>query len=186
MTAITEDEYAAQVRGVQDERVHFEAQRQYDIGEEAGDLADWLDAMAHHRQPPTPMDLPWWSAYLDRARAMRDRGVRLIRIRVIDEPPTDYQRWGMWAAPWYAAAGEQVLYLTRVRAAQLGLPVLLGAIPAPCDWDVLDGQRVIITRFFAGVPVASTLIDDPAVVNDYLRLRDIALAYGTAATPVAA
>ncbi len=181
-TPISDDEFSRLVGSVKHERVHFECQRSYDIGEEEGDLEAWVDATRRHRQPRIPLEIGWWRAYLDRARALSDQGVKLIRIRVVDQPPTDYQRWGAWAAPWYAAAGEQIYYLSRGKAMLDGLPA-----NAPSDWDLLDDEQVIDTGFtFGGKVAGSTLITDPATVARYRAWRDIAVAHGTAATRAAA
>src|SRR5260370_212294 len=33
-------------------------------------------------------------------------GKHVSRVRVLDEPPSDYQRWELWAAQWHAEVGE--------------------------------------------------------------------------------
>lgn len=184
-TAIGEDQFTRLVTSMMAERVHFECQPVYAVDDEAGGLDDWLAANRAGRPPTTPDQIGWWNDYLAWARETtapppEGRGVRLVRIRIVDDPPTDYQRWAAWSAPWYAAAGEQLLYLTRAEAVRVGLPARRGAR----DWHLLDGAQVIVTSFTpAGVVAGSTLITDPVTAALYRRWRDRALAV---ATPVAA
>jgi hypothetical protein len=108
------------------------------------------------------------------------QGKRRARVRVLDEPPTDYQRWLVWTSPWYAAVGEDIRYLTRSRAARIGLPLRE-------DWWLLDDNRVIVMRFTEEGEIAGdVLITDPAAVASYRTWRDLAIAHAIPATQLPA
>ena len=82
--------------------------RRYALGYERADFERFLAG------PPTPPpQLDWWQPWLEQiARLTRD-GKHIARVRVLAEPPTAYQRWEIWAAPWHAQAGEDIRYLPR-------------------------------------------------------------------------
>ena len=72
---------------------------------------------------------------------------------MLAEPPSDYQRWMMWAEPWHSAAGEHISYMPRSRAEDLRLPLAN-------DWWLLDDERLIVMRFTSeGVIDYKTLFD---------------------------
>ena len=56
-------------------------------------------------------------------RRLTREGKRISRVRVLAEPPSDYQRWELWAAPWHSQAGERIRYMPRSRAERIGLPL---------------------------------------------------------------
>jgi hypothetical protein len=120
--------------------------------------------------PRPPSEIGWWQEWLDQAAAMTRDGKSLSRVRVIpDAGPTDYQRWLMWAGPWYARAGVNIRYITRSRALSIGLP-------ADADWSLLDGRRVIIHEYNqAGEVTGWDLITDPGTVALYVRWQDTAV-----------
>jgi hypothetical protein len=41
-------------------------------------------------------------------------------VRVVETPPTDYQRWMRWMDRWNRAAGEDIKYLSRANARKAG------------------------------------------------------------------
>lgn len=102
-------------------------------------------------------------------RAKAEQGARFSRVRIIDEPPTDGQRFLMATAAGNTAAGEDIRILARADAVRLGLP----------DWDLwLFDSRTLVrmhideTDTTTGVEV----INDPAEVLAACRARDAALA----------
>ena len=96
-------------------------------------------------------------------------GKTVSRVRVLDEPPTDYQRWLLWADPWHAAAGEDIRYIPRSRAVRVGLPLAH-------DWWLLDDTRVITMRFTPDGEVdGKMLITDPELVAKYRAWHSIAV-----------
>jgi hypothetical protein len=108
------------------------------------------------------------------------QGRKIGRVRVLAEPPTDYQRSEIWADPWHARAGEQIRYLPRSRAEQIGLPL-------DHDWWLLDDERLIDMRFNdAGEITGKALITDPGIVAPYCEWRDLAVRNATPAEQVTA
>ena len=99
-----------------------------------------------------------------------------------DEPPSDYQRWEMWAAPWHSQAGERIAYISRSKAMRAMLPLWLGS-----DWWLLDDERVIHMQFTEdGAVEDRTLIDDPGIVARFTGWRDLAVRIATPAEEFAA
>jgi hypothetical protein len=99
--------------------VHLEMRDVYAVASEARRFAEFqrtgtvdadADALAHRQ------------AWLELVRELTDRGVAVRRARIVSEPVTDYIRWEHAITPANLAAGEQVRWLPRHRAADLMLP----------------------------------------------------------------
>src|ERR1700722_16784082 len=68
-------------------------------------------------------DLAWFTPWLDLMREqIQGAGKRLERVRVVDEPPSDYLRWECYLNRSNAEAGEDIRYLSRHSADALRLP----------------------------------------------------------------
>src|SRR5215469_748809 len=96
----------------------LETRAAYALGYERADFERFLAG-----RPAPPPDLDWWRPWLDQIRQQTGEGKTIARVRVLTEPPSDYQRWELWAARWHADAGEQIRYMPRNRAEALGLPL---------------------------------------------------------------
>ncbi len=103
------------------------------------------------------LHLPWFDA----VRRAVDAGREVRRVRVVDQPPTPYQRFELSLAPFHAEAGEEVRFLSAPAARDLSLP--------PLDFWLLDDRRAV-TLDDAGPQVTA----DPAVVLRMRRYRDLA------------
>ncbi len=172
---ISEDEFGELLRTFGRSAFRLEAQPVYAIGEEREEFERFL---AGSPRPPT--EIGWWREWLEEAAAATRLGKQLSRVRVIpDSGPTDYQRWLIWADPWYAQAGVDVRYIRQRQARQIGLPL---ALPLKDDWQLLDGKLLIKMLFTrtgeAGDKIATT---DPVVVAQYQRWWDLAVASATPA-----
>jgi hypothetical protein len=153
----------------------FETRPMYALSYERADFERFL---AGTPTPPTEVD--WWRPWLDEIASLTDTGKRIGRVRVLAEPPTDYQRWEMWAAPWHARAGERIGYLNHSRAQEIGLPL-------DCDWWLLDDERVILMWFTStGSIYDRELLDDPGKVARFIEWRDLAVQHATTAEHVTA
>ena len=108
--------------------------------------------------PPT--EYGWLRPWLAQLAQWRDNGKTFIRVRVLAEPPTDYQRWLLWGTPWMCEAGEVIQYISGPTAVQIGLP--------DQEWCLFDDTRLIEMD-------SRRLITDPAVVAAYCEMRDAAL-----------
>lgn len=158
---ITEDEFAAALSGFTCSAFRLEAQPLYAMTYEREDFERYL---AGNPTPPDQMD--WYLPWMEQVSAWTQAGKTLTRVRVLAEPPTDYQNWLTWGAPWFASIGEDIRYMKASRARRIGLP--------PDDWWLLDGDtpdaRVIFMRFTgAGEIIGRELITGP----DVARFRDL-------------
>jgi hypothetical protein len=152
------------VRTFRTSAFRLEAQPGYVLDYERPVFEGWLAGMA---VPPPEVD--WWAPWLHRVAGWTAEGKTIGRVRVLAEPPTTYQRWLMWAAPWHAEVGEKLRYMPRGRAEQIRLPLA-------ADWWLLDDERVIVLRFNGqGEAVSRTLVTDPEDVAGYCGLRDVAI-----------
>jgi hypothetical protein len=114
--------------------------------------------------PVPPPEAGWWRPWLEQISKLASEGKRISRVRVLAEPPSDYQRWMLWGNPWHAKAGEQICYLPRSRAERIGLPLVH-------DWWLLDDERLIDMRFTdAGEIAGKSLITDPGTVASYFEI----------------
>ncbi|WP_406365323.1 DUF6879 family protein [Streptomyces sp. NBC_00645] len=110
----------------------------------------------------------WFEPWLNLMREEIGKGKRVERVRLIDDPPSDYLRFELWGTPFNLAAGEDIRFLQRSEAA--------GVVPLPAyDYWLFDSRTVARLQFgehdrFLGV----TLSDDPADVLRHVRWRDAA------------
>lgn len=126
--------------------------------------------------PAPPTGNPGLCDWFVQVRQHTDQGRRIQRVRVHEDPPTDYQRWERWIGAWNAEAGEDIRYLTRQHAIEIGLLPAAGRT----DWWLLDSNRLIVMHFDdAGNRVNDELVTDPAVVVQACAWRDLAVHYGT-------
>jgi hypothetical protein len=167
---ITEAEFSRLLESFSRSAWRLETYDSYHLDYEAADFQQFL---AGRSAPPT--EISWWRPWLDMVTAMTREGKRIGRVRILAEPPTDYQRWELWSAPWHAQAGEQIGYLTRSQANALGLPTRY-------DWWLLDEQAVIVMRFDeAGRIAGKDLVTDPGIVAEHQELRDLAVRHAVPA-----
>jgi len=161
---ITETEFEELLRSFRRSAFRFEARDAYALDYEQADFDLFLAG-----QPVAPPDVAWWGPWLERIAAMTAAGRTVGRVRVLAGPPTDYQRWELWAAPWHASAGEAIGYLPRSEAEALGLP--------DADWWLLDDERLILMEFGAAGEIAGkSLTADPEIVARHREWRDLAVA----------
>lgn len=109
--------------------------------------------------------IEWFRSWLDLMKAETAKGKRVERVRVVDEPPSDYLRFEISVTPHNLAAGEDIHYLARARAAELALPQY--------DFWLFDSQVVAFLHFtdddrFVGF----TTTEDPAEVLKHCQWRD--------------
>ena len=108
-------------------------------------------------------------------RAVR-AGKSFSRVRVVRDPPTDYQRFGLRNARWNVAGGEDIRYLTRLAFAGLHLPNY--------DFWLFDERQLVVLHFTdADDLLGGYVVTAPAVVRQHGRWLDAAW---QAATPYAA
>lgn len=119
-----------------------------------------------------PLDLSWLDDWFGMVRAATDVGKRFARVRVVREPLSDYKRFEMAVAPHTVAAGEDIRYLSRVRAEALGVPNR--------DFWLFDDEHVALLHFdeqdrFLG----AELVDGEEAVEQYRRWFEAAQSAST-------
>lgn len=105
-----------------------------------------------------------WSANI---RAQTEQGKRIERVRLVDDPPTEGQRFLLASAVNNIAAGEDIRNLWRKDADGLGLP---GE-----DFWLFDSCRALLLHFDEDDEyLGSELVEEPARIVRYCRIRDAA------------
>lgn len=137
----------------------LEVRRSYGIASEDAAFQDFRNG----REP----GIDWLSDWLDSARRHTAAGKRIERVRVVDDPPSDFLRFELTITPHNLAAGEDIRYLSRDKAAQLSLPHQ--------DFWIFDEATVLVVHFagddtFTGVES----IKESSVVRRYLAAREAA------------
>ncbi|WP_405808169.1 hypothetical protein OG729_25085 [Streptomyces sp. NBC_00210] len=122
-----------------------------------------FQAFMHGIEPPPEPGHPWNLNVCAKA----EQGATFSRVRIIDEPPTDGQRFLMATAAGNVEAGEDIRVLTRTEAERLELP---GHDLWLFDSRVLVRMHIDDTDTTIGVE----LIDDEAEVLAACRARDAA------------
>src|SRR5215468_5034218 len=114
---LTPAEFKAMFGRFETEAFRFEAQREYPLGPGQEDFDRFLAGSA---RPPT--EYAWLASWFEELAQFKSAGKSICRVRVLDDPMTDYQRWMLWGAPWMVRAGEYITYLSRSAAQQAQLP----------------------------------------------------------------
>ncbi|MGW3028265.1 DUF6879 family protein [Streptomyces sp. NPDC001221] len=107
------------------------------------------------------------NAWRENVRAQTAQGKRVERVRIVDEPPTQGQRFLLASAPGNVAAGEDIRNLTRAEAERLRLP--------EHDFWLFDSK--ILARFAFDeddTTLGVYVTEDPAEVLAACQARDAA------------
>ncbi|MFJ7780092.1 DUF6879 family protein [Streptomyces yangpuensis] len=98
-------------------------------------------------------------------RAKAEQGAQFSRVRIIDEPPTDGQRFLMATAAGNVEAGEDIRVLPRAEAVRLELPAY--------DLWLFDSRTLVRLHIDEDdVTTGVEVVDDPAEVLAACRARD--------------
>jgi hypothetical protein len=142
----------------------LETRPSYAVAEEQEMFAEFLAG-----EPRPFTDIPWYRAWYDQIATLTSQGKRVARVRLLDEPPTEYQRFEIWVATFAEAAGESIRYLDRGHAVQVGLPT-------DVDWWLFDSARLALMRFDElGHPLGGEIITDPTTVSQHRAWWDLAV-----------
>lgn len=102
-------------------------------------------------------------------------GKSFQRVRLVADPPTEYQRFGLRNCRDNVAAGEDMRYLTRPEADRLDLP--------DHDFWLFDGTRLVMLWFTPDSRLlGGQLVENPAMAHQHESWLKLAL---SAATPYA-
>ncbi|MFI9719409.1 DUF6879 family protein [Streptomyces sp. NPDC052396] len=139
----------------------LEPRRAYQVDYESEPYQRFLRGEDPARDP----DRPW----LANMRKQTSLGKRVERVRLIDDPPTAYQRYGLTGVPAALEAGEDVRYLPRSRAGQLGLPLE--------DFWLFDSRYAARFHYEGDRAIGLEVVEDPVRVLAYCQIRDAAWHY---------
>jgi hypothetical protein len=133
-----DSEFAAVLASARRSLWRWEQQPEYFIGTDRELLEDFV---AGRPRPAT--EIPDLRGWFDRVKRMSAAGVSVGRVRVVDEPATDYQRWLQFVDPYNREAGEVIDYLSRGRLREIG--------PSPfdpdCDWWLVDDEQLLVIGY---------------------------------------
>jgi hypothetical protein len=167
---ITEGEFAKLLSTIRRSAFRLETLEAYAVEDEQADFELFLAG----RPGPPP-----WQDWLEQVSTQTRQGKTVARVRILAEPPTDYQRWMLWAQPWYAKAGEDMRYMSRSQATAIHLPLEV-------DWWLLDDEQLVLMYFTGTGEIAGkALITEPAILARHREWRDLAVRHATAAEEVA-
>ncbi|NUV63461.1 DUF6879 family protein [Streptomyces sp. CAI-85] len=104
-------------------------------------------------------------AWSENVRRQTAAGKRFERIRIVDDPPTEGQRFLLARATNNEASGEDIRHLWRADAERLRLPAV--------DFWLFDDRRALILHFDdADEYLGAELVEDPAKITEFCRIRD--------------
>lgn len=117
-------------------------------------------------------DFAWRVAYFGLIRDVTARGVAVRRVRLVTEPLNDYARFLLHITPGNIAAGEDVRYLPRTRAAGIEFP--------DEDCWLFDGTTLILLLYHPdGRSDGFYVQDDPDMAERYRVASEQAWARAT-------
>ena len=133
----------------------------------ASDLANgWPGRWLAGERKPTPHRQAW----ADHIRRLVETGRTMERVRVIDEPETDYQRWAEWSADINRSGGEVIHRIIRSEADRLGLTY------EPVEFWLFDDELVVWLTFDDEYELVAVDTDDSADgLTRACQVRDLAM-----------
>ncbi|MET4924034.1 hypothetical protein P3L51_16960 [Streptomyces sp. PSRA5] len=105
-------------------------------------------------------------AFLAGRRKLAEQGKRVERVRIVDDPPTENQRYLLAGAPVTIEAGEDIRHLWRAAADRLLLP--------SADFWLFDSRKLARFHHEDGRTLGIELITGPAEVLEACQVRDSA------------
>jgi hypothetical protein len=145
----------------------LETRRTYASDRTGAKWQRWLAGEDIAAEPP--------NAWRVNVKEQTAQGKRIGRVRIVDEPATDNQRFLAASAPSNLAAGEDIRHLTRARALELRLP----------DYDFWLFDSKILARFAfddEDTTLGVYVTEDPAEVLAACQARDAAWHHALPAT----
>lgn len=164
---LTATEFGEALHDFKHTAFRLELQDSYLEPEESDLFAAFLNG-----DPPPATTVPELDEWYRRTVDHIQQGARVERVRVQQDPPTDYQRFERWLDRWNLEAGETMRYLTRQRAHEIGLLPAVGTN----DWWLYDDSKLLIMHFDdQGHRIKNELTADPVAVNQACMWRDLAV-----------
>lgn len=141
------------VRSCSHSAIHLEMRDQYDRGDPM--FLAWQEGRG---DDPNADRSIWWRPWLDLITEVKARGVRIQRARIVSEPVSEYIRFEYEGSFTNVAAGEEIRWLPRRSATDIGLP--------GNDFWVFDRERVRVGHFDGdGKSVGHEMTNDHAVLK---------------------
>lgn len=142
----------------------METRDRYAVEKEAAPLAQFLDG--------GPVKMAWFRGWLDNVRSMTRDGRPFSRVRLYSDPLSEYLRFEAWMCQFNVEAGEDIRYLDRDQATELGLP--------NCDYWLFDDDRLAVLHFDDGdKPLGAEIITDIDQVEQHRTWLETAVANST-------
>ncbi|MFF2721422.1 DUF6879 family protein [Streptomyces sp. NPDC058011] len=158
----TPEQFAKLFENFQHSAWHLETRGRYAVDEQTDNYAQF----ARGEKPLWDLETPW-------SRGIREKttgGAYVGRVRVVDDPLTEGQRYLLAHGEKNAALGEDVRNMWRADAQRHNLP--------DEDFWIFDSHIVAVCLFDDDDNLTGAeLITEPAAVNQYNRLRDVARHY---------
>lgn len=167
-TPLTDTQFAEQLATYARTAFRLEQQPAYNEPSEHGMVQRYVAGEPVDPAAESPGLAAWFTQVAEQTAA----GKTMRRVRVHDDPPTDYQRFVRWLDRWNTQAGERIDYLTRAQATEIGLFPDVGAD----DWWLLDDNRLIVMRFDdQHRRILNLLETNPKIVAQARAWRDLAV-----------
>ncbi|MFE3763112.1 DUF6879 family protein [Streptomyces sp. NPDC059104] len=117
-----------------------------------------------------PVEWDYDDAWSRTIRRQTSQGKRVERVRLVDDPPTPGQLYLLDNAKRNCAVGEDIRNLSRAEADRLRLPAE--------DFWIFDSRFVVLLNFDDDDNLLDVeVITEPAEVNRYAQVRDVAWHY---------
>jgi hypothetical protein len=136
---------------------HLEMKEEYHVEDEDEPFRQFLAGET--------VDPDWLADWLDHIRDATTAGCAMQRVRIVSEPLNDYARFLLALAAENVAAGEDIRYLPRDKAAGIDLPV------EDC-WLFDDSKLVFVLFPDEGRRVGLYPVDDAELTARYVTVRD--------------
>ncbi|MER6210918.1 DUF6879 family protein [Streptomyces sp. NPDC001642] len=158
----TPEQFAKLFDNFQHSAWHLEMRGRYAVDEATDTYAQFIRGEA----PTWDLTTPWSLGI----RAKTEDGAGVGRVRIVDDPPTAGQLYLLAHAEKNAALGEDIRNMWRSDAQRVNLP--------DEDFWIFDSHIVAVCIFDGDDNLTGAeLITEPARVNQYNRLRDVAQHY---------
>ncbi|MFD3325766.1 DUF6879 family protein [Streptomyces sp. NPDC058701] len=140
---------------------HLELRDDYSVPNEEGPFADWLNG--------TGGDDSFMEPWLQLMKRVTGSGKTVRRVRVVSEPHSPYIQWEYATTAVNEEAGESIRWMPRHK-----LPEGLRFPVDGNDWWLYDDRLLAVGHFDdAGQVLGSEIIEDPAIVAECIRVRDL-------------
>lgn len=167
MPRLTDDEFGELFTSFEHTAFRLETRESYaGVGYEVEPFTRWLAG----KKVKWDTEGRWMS----NVRAARLAGKRFERVRVVSEPWSEYTRYALWSCLDNLQAGEDIRYMSRTQASEVGLP----AEEPGYDYWLFDSKLLVLLHYDASnAPLPAEVVDSPEVIVEHNYWRDTAWHY---------